>query len=86
MFTLDQARKVTYIRSIICNTDIIPRLSFGSLYDLKTRIKAIVEDNSRLKAKLNKLVSIDRTLLLHIYNSMQKDGLEGNFPSAMERV
>lgn len=60
VFSLDQARKVTYIRSIICNTDIIPRLSYGSLYDLKARIKAIIEDNGRFRAKLNKVVNLDR--------------------------
>jgi hypothetical protein len=40
--------------------DVICRLSYGSLYDLKARIKAVVDANPNLVKQLYKLVSIDR--------------------------
>lgn len=46
IWELNRAKAVKeYTTSIILNTDVIPRLSFGSLYDLRARVEKIVPED-----------------------------------------
>jgi len=45
-FPLDKARECSeYVTSVVLGSDVVPRLSLGSLHDLKDRILKVLEDN-----------------------------------------
>eukprot|EP01127_Copromyxa_protea_P022337 TRINITY_DN796_c1_g2_i1.p1 TRINITY_DN796_c1_g2~~TRINITY_DN796_c1_g2_i1.p1 ORF type:complete len:1720 (-),score=311.98 TRINITY_DN796_c1_g2_i1:127-5286(-) len=49
VLSLEKARSVgSWMHSVTLNSDVIPRLTIGSLYDLKARIKITSEENPRI--------------------------------------
>lgn len=57
VFSLEHARYVgDHMHSVTLNSDVIPRLTIGALYDLKARIKIASEENPKIVQRMTSLV------------------------------